>query len=650
MLIDERPSRPSAAAVRPLAGLAVLASLLANATSVAASNASARHRTEHRSDARRGHRVAGRSSPGARLEAEAELPSLRGTQQEEFVLDNSALDARSPGLGYRSSPALDDTSGGMYAAWGSTVRGVRVADGWVKTPSGFLPTEIRGVPVLLPVHPPDAGIVQSTMNRSWWGSASYVRYLDTGLQSWEELARLHGHLGNTCTQSTVQKQCGTHLVCNGGICGECQISRDCSDKFRCQYFALSGRNMCVLRDLTEQWTWREVLCTVLIVITAMLSAAAGMGGGGVYVPLLLLLCDFSTQEAVPLSQAMIVGGATVNIFMFCGERHPKYAHRPKIDYDVIMMLNPGLAVGVTLGVMLNLISPQWIIVLVLIVTLVLALQKSLTKGIAQFKKESKVLEEQAAAGQGSGGGGGEADGRAPKGGAGLKLKFVDIPTFAKLASSNTRSIGLILGCWLVFFAANMLKATQCSRAYWMQLGGLIITCFAFTWAGARTVMQKASASDAADGVLAWTPTTLWLYPLLSTAAGFLGGFLGIGGGIIIGPLLLELGMAAEASQATTAMFVFLSSSLATVQFVVLGRAMPEYAMWFTTWVLLATFVGQTLVDYALQKYQRSSLIVLCIAAILAGSLVMMTAVGTMDIVGDVLRGAYMGFSPMDLCK
>merc|ERR1719262_1830110 len=120
------------------------------------------------------------------------------------------------------------------------------------------------------------------------------------------------------------------------------------------FVATQGRNICIHRDITSQWTWREAVCTVLIVLTAMLSAAAGMGGGGVYVPLLLLLMGFSTKEAVPLSQAMICGGAIVNVIMFCGERHPKYRHKPKIDYDVIMMLNPGLAGGVTLGVICHL--------------------------------------------------------------------------------------------------------------------------------------------------------------------------------------------------------------------------------------------------------------------------------------------------------
>merc|ERR1719498_1005157 len=133
---------------------------------------------------------------------------------------------------------------------------------------------------------------------------------------------------------------------------------------------------------------REVIATILIVITAMLSAAAGMGGGGVYVPLLLLLLGLSTKEAVPLSQAMIVGGAIVNVLMFSGDRHPTYPSRPRIDYDVIMMMNPGLAAGVTIGVICHLISPQWLIVTTLLVTLGITLENTALKGVGAWRKES----------------------------------------------------------------------------------------------------------------------------------------------------------------------------------------------------------------------------------------------------------------------
>merc|ERR1719387_3144249 len=162
--------------------------------------------------------------------------------------------------------------------------------------------------------------------------------------------------------------------------------------------------------------------------------------------------------------------------------------------------------------------------------------------------------------------------------------------------------------------------------------------------------NAANAPTQEEGVLKWTPQTLWLYPVMSLVAGFLGGFLGIGGGIIMGPMLIELGMTNEANQATTAMFVFLSSSLATIQFIVLGKTMPQFVFWFTTWVVLSTFVGQTLIDYILRKYQRSSLIVLSVAGIIAGSLVMMSVIGISEVYNDIQRGAVMGLKPHQLCE
>mmetsp|Transcript_67120 Transcript_67120/g.148711 ORF Transcript_67120/g.148711 Transcript_67120/m.148711 type:complete len:555 (-) Transcript_67120:12-1676(-) len=516
-------------------------------------------------------------------------------------------------------------------------------------------------------HHPNANasaIVAGEVKRELWGFPNYAKEIDFGLRSWAELARIHGRYGNICKVENARRQCGNALICKDGVCGECAISRDCGEHYLCEVSESSGRRLCVPRDLQSQWNWREVVCTILVILTAVLSAAAGMGGGGVYVPLLLLLGGLSTKEAVPLSQAMIVGGATVNVLMFCGERHPRYPDRPKIDYDVVMMLNPGLAAGVTLGVICNVISPQWLIVCVLLVTLVIALEKSFNKGLKQWRQESKALAESAAAGSSS-----STEAKGDPGGA--KLKLIDVDSFVALACNNQRPLGLITCCWVAFLMMNVMKAPQCTPAYWMQLLGMLVICGAFTFAGARTIVNEAAApvprekvggeegfssngasvvGSAEGGGLAWTPRTLRIYPLLSTAAGFLGGFLGIGGGIIMGPLLLELGLMPEASQATTAMFVFLSSSLATIQFMVLGKAMPEYALWFTTWVVLATVVGQVCVDYVLRRWQRSSLIVLSIAAIIAGSLVMMTAIGAKDTITDLARGANMGFVPHHLCE
>jgi len=458
----------------------------------------------------------------------------------------------------------------------------------------------------------------------------------------ENSAWLDAHYGGTCTRETRLDQCGDAYVCKEGRCLQCQVSRDCGEKYKC-IPSSTGIMLCIPRNLATQWAWREVVCTILVVITAMLSAAAGMGGGGVYVPLLLLLLGFSTREAVPLSQCMIVGGAVVNVMMFCGDRHPMYPHRPRIDYDVIMMMNPGLAAGVSIGVICHLISPHWLIVTTLLVTLAITLEKSAIKGVAAWHKESAALAASAAANNVSSNGG---EGNKES----IQIKLADFPAFTQFAMGNPTPMLLIGGCWSTLFMLNLTKAPQCSTMFWLQIMGMMMLCCVFTAAGASVVMARQSAAgEDAEGLLQWTPTTLFMYPLFAVVAGFLGGFLGIGGGIIMGPLLLELGMIAEANQATTAMFVFLSSSLATVQFVILGKTMPQFVVWFTTWVVLATFIGQTGIDYMLRKYKRSSLIILSIAGIIACSLVMMSFIGITEVYHDIHRGANMGFKPHNLC-
>lgn len=471
---------------------------------------------------------------------------------------------------------------------------------------------------------------------SWWG---FPKYRD-GLRSWPQLQKEQGMLGGICQSTKARQQCGIDFVCRNSVCSECTVSKECMDKHTCRFVAAQARNICVPRDLGSHWNHWEVVATILIVLTAMLSAAAGMGGGGVYVPLILLLMGLSTKEAVPLSQAMICGGAIVNVIMFCGERHPKYPERPKIDYEVIMMMNPGLAAGVTIGVISHIISPQWLIVSVLVVTLAISLQKSLTKGIQQWKKESAAIAaSQASGNSGSGGSGGSGS---------IKIKGVDLASFRELVKANTVSVVLILGCWFTFLLMNLFKQPPCSVMYWLHKLAMLAICAAFTYAGARTIGNREVSHTETD-FIEWTAEKKWLYPVYAAVAGFLGGFLGIGGGIVMSPLLLELGLVPEANQATSAMFVFLSSTLATMQFVLAGAAMPQYVAWFTAWVTGATFVGQTLVDYILRKYKRSSLIVLSIAGIIACSLVMMTLVGGIDIYKDLSEGRYMGFVAHKLC-
>jgi len=69
----------------------------------------------------------------------------------EFLVDNSRLKAKVPGVKYRRSPDFADTHE-TFAQWDEVVRGIDVGGGWIRTSSGLhLPAEHKGIPIVVRV-------------------------------------------------------------------------------------------------------------------------------------------------------------------------------------------------------------------------------------------------------------------------------------------------------------------------------------------------------------------------------------------------------------------------------------------------------------------------------------------------------------------
>merc|ERR1719230_223854 len=137
---------------------------------------------------------------------------------------------------------------------------------------------------------------------------------------------------------------------------------------------------------------------------------------------------------------------------------------------------------------------------------------------------------------------------------------------------------------------------------------------------------------------------IWTYPAVAFGGGALGGLLGLGGGVIMSPVLLEMGMHSESVQATTALIVFLSSSLATIQFALVGQIIWHYALWYSAITIVATLLGQHLCEVYVRRTGRYSLITLSIAGVLLFSLIALSVVGTQQVIEDVVYGQQMWWS------
>lgn len=89
-------------------------------------------------------------------------------------------------------------------------------------------------------------------------------------------------------------------------------------------------DQCVHKDLLPPH-WLEITGFLIIFTAASLANATGIGGGGIHVPILMLIFNFTTHEAIPLSKSLILGGAMVSVCMNYKKMHPT-EHRTLIDY------------------------------------------------------------------------------------------------------------------------------------------------------------------------------------------------------------------------------------------------------------------------------------------------------------------------------
>jgi uncharacterized membrane protein YfcA len=408
----------------------------------------------------------------------------------------------------------------------------------------------------------------------------------------------NGIFGN-CDEENSVVQCGFDYVCKHGQCAPCSADKECSDNMIC--LASGDEKLCVTRDLFSDWNWLHAFCSLFIIGTATLSAAAGTGGGSMYVPLLLLCVQLSAKEAVPLSQALILGGSFVNLMLFVGDAHPRFPEYPRIDYKVVMIMNPGLSAGVMLGVWANVICPQWLIITCLLVTLLVTFYATCKKASTIFESEFADAHVHGGSLELAGVTTGKEEITFSKS---LHLKWKGYGNCRKFISKASRPLLCIWGCWLMFFMASVFKIDRCSPLWFVEKVGILAACVGFTYIGQDFIKEGADELPDVESETMWTIRKMKRYPLHALGVGILGGFLGVGGGIIMGPLLLELGLPAEAAQATTAMFVFLSASLATMQFLAVGSILPGYVLWFTCLVGISTLVGQTILDYWSKKIER----------------------------------------------
>ncbi|CAN8287846.1 unnamed protein product [Cochlearia groenlandica] len=397
-----------------------------------------------------------------------------------------------------------------------------------------------------------------------------------------------------------------------------------------------------------EFNWQVVIGTLVGFFGAAFGSVGGVGGGGIFVPMISLILGFDPKSSTAISKCMIMGASISTVYYNLRLRHPTL-DMPIIDYDLALLIQPMLMLGISIGVAFNVIFPDWMVTVLLIILFIGTSTKAFLKGCETWKKET--IEKKEAEKRLESNNGAEVDYMPLPAGPNTQPGNNKKEEVSVLENVYWKELGLLVFVWVVFLALQITKQnmTTCSVPYWLinllqvpvAIGVSGYEAIAL-YQGRRIIASKGQADTS------FTAGQLVLYCTLGVLAGVVGGLLGLGGGFIMGPLFLELGIPPQVSSATATFAMTFSSSMSVVEYYLLKRFPVPYALYLLIVATIAAWVGQHVVRRLIAVLGRASLIIFILASMIFISAISLGGVGIVNMIGKIQRQEYMGFE--NLCK
>lgn len=202
------------------------------------------------------------------------------------------------------------------------------------------------------------------------------------------------------------------------------------------------------------------------------------------------------------------------------------------------------------------------------------------------------------------------------------------PQLQHILTQESRQVPpLKLGVLVVMFAgvlfSDLLKdKAPCARwLYWLVVLSLVPFTFVISAVVRRYLVRKFHAKEAAsfvwqEGDVPWTERNTVVYPTVCSLAGLVAGMFGVGGGIVKGPLMLEMGVLPDVAAATCATMILFTAASASVIYLTFGGLSWDYAGAVFVLGLVVTLAGQGVCYWLMDRLQRRSIIIFSMAGLL----------------------------------
>ncbi|KAK3212935.1 hypothetical protein Dsin_017641 [Dipteronia sinensis] len=400
--------------------------------------------------------------------------------------------------------------------------------------------------------------------------------------------------------------------------------------------------------------WQIVFGSIIGFFGAAFGSVGGVGGGGIFVPMLSLIIGFDAKSSTAISKCMIMGAAVSTVYYNLKLRHPTI-DMPIIDYDLALLIQPMLMLGISIGVAFNVIFADWMVTVLLIILFIGTSTKAFFKGVETWKKETIMKTEAAKRLESNGDAAQEVEYQPlPSGPSSNPPKDNNEKEVSILENVYWKELGLLVFVWVAFLGLQISKVSSsfflkkfqlfhtvevhntispyavlvltmlffllqhytatCSVVYWvLNLLQIPVSVGVSMYEAVSLYQGRRVIASKGDDGKNFRVYQLVSYCCFGILAGVVGGLLGLGGGFIMGPLFLELGVPPQVSSATATFAMTFSSSMSVVEYYLLKRFPVPYALYFVAVATVAAFVGQHIVRKLIILLGRASLIIFILA-------------------------------------
>ena len=370
-----------------------------------------------------------------------------------------------------------------------------------------------------------------------------------------------------------------------------------------------------------------------------MSNASGLGGGLLFIPVLLLIMNFYPHEAIPISKIVIFAGALTSFMQNTRVKRPG-RNTKALNYNLVIVNAPNLLIGTVLGVTLNKILPNAIILFLLCLLLFFYSYKTFKTFLKLYREESSG-------------------------------ELHSLSSQYNTISHNNNDINLqeerpieselykdqfllrwdklkyILVPFLIMAGLSILRESEivskCSSVYWVLMFAFLIIVLFYDYYIINHIETEYSYRkiinfpyDERD--IVWTKPTIIKLAFIGLLAGFIAGVIGIGGGVVLGPILLDLGIHPIVGSVTTNMLVLITSSSTTFQFILFKMLNLQYGIICIIFSALGSYCGTYLVNTYVKKTGKQSFIVLVLFCVVIVSAVVLPLSSLLNIIDDYKKG------------